>query len=58
MKRHQHDRPTKPLTKRAGLSKGKAYRRIIGKLVVDGIHGREYFLHATKGYRSYRLGGP
>jgi hypothetical protein len=33
------------------LSKGQFGRRIIGKLVKDG---REYTLHATKGYRSSR----
>jgi hypothetical protein len=51
MMRHQHKRPHGALVRSKPASKGKAYRRIIGKLVTPG---REYFLHATKGYRSFR----
>ncbi len=49
--RHQHRRTGKPLRRVATLSKGRIARRIIGKLV-DG--GKEYTLHATKGYRCTR----
>ncbi len=49
--RHQHKRTDKRLIAVATLNKGKIARRIIGKLV-DG--GKEYTLHATKGYRCTR----
>lgn len=51
MKRHQHQRPPKPLAATGVTKKGSAYRRIIGKIEDKK---REYSLHATKGYRSYR----
>jgi hypothetical protein len=52
MNRHQHKRTDKQLRRVATLSKGKIARRIIAKLV-DG--GKEYTLHATKGYRATRV---
>lgn len=49
--RHQHKRPPMPLRSIKPPSKGKIAHRIIAKIV----HlGREYTLHATKGYRSTR----
>ena len=47
--RHKHKRTTKALNKITVTKKGSPDRRIIGKLVDNG---REYTLHATKGYRS------
>lgn len=51
MPRHQHQRPPMPLKAAAVTKKGSAYRRIIGK---GEDKKREYVLHATKGYRSFR----
>lgn len=51
MKRHQHRRPPVPLKAVSPQSKGLPSRKIIGKVVHEG---REYLLHATKGYRATR----
>lgn len=54
VKRHKHRRLSRlelklsPMTKLAAGSKGKPHRRIIAAAIRDG---REYLLHATKGYR-------
>lgn len=50
-KRKQHHRPPCALEKRAVRSRGIANRRIIGEAISGD---REYRLHATKGYRSFR----
>lgn len=55
VKRHKHRRTNKPLTALKTNDKGKAYCKIIGATIVNG---REYNLHATKGYRSGRLVSP
>ena len=49
MKRHQHIRTEYSLTKLSSPRKGTPNRRVIAKYE-DST--REYFLHATKGYRS------
>lgn len=55
VKRHKHRQLSRlelklsPMTKLATGGKGKPHRRIIGAAIRDG---REYLLHATKGYRS------
>jgi hypothetical protein len=51
MSRHQHANPPMALKKVYPPRKGNANRRIIGK---GEDAKREYFLHATKGYRSFR----
>lgn len=51
MARHQHKRPPMRLKAVAVTKQGSAYRRIIGKAEDER---REYSLHATKGYRSFR----
>ncbi len=51
MKRHKHQRTETPLKAVKVTRKGTFDRLIIGKLVENG---REYVLHATKGYRSTR----
>lgn len=48
--RHKHKRTDQAMTRRKALQKGKPQRRVIGE-VTD--QGREYTLHATKGYRSH-----
>jgi len=48
--RQKHKRTDKAMERRKALRKGTPNRKVIGK-VVDG--GREYTLHATKGYRSH-----
>lgn len=50
MKRHKHKRTPFPLVQEATSSKGEANRKIIRSRKEKG---RDYFLHATKGYRSY-----
>lgn len=40
-----------PMTRLATQAKGKSFRKVIAGTVRDG---REYYLHATKGYRSVR----
>lgn len=47
--RHKHKRTDKPLTRLQVTKKGTIKRKIIG---VAKDNGREYTLHATKGYRS------
>ncbi len=49
--RHQHKRTSKRLVAVSTLSKGKIARRVIAKLIDAG---KEYTLHATKGYRCTR----
>ena len=49
--RHQHKRTALQLKAVKPPSKGRIAHRIIGKLIDKG---REYTLHATKGYRSTR----
>ncbi len=55
VKRHKHRRLSRlelmlnPMTRLATSGKGKPHRKIIGAAIRDG---REYLLHATKGYRS------
>lgn len=51
MTRHQHKRPPMPLAKVKTTSKETLYRRIVAKAENEK---REYSLHATKGYRSFR----
>lgn len=48
--RHKHKRTDKTLTKIETTRKGTINRKIIGKV---NHNGREYTLHATKGYRSH-----
>lgn len=50
-RRNQHKRTDKQLNAVFTTRKGTINRKIIGK-VVD--KGRDYLLHATKGYRSTR----
>lgn len=55
IKRHKHRRLSRlelklsPMAKLATGDKGKPHRKIVGAKIKDG---REYLLHATKGYRS------
>lgn len=51
--RHKHKRPNKSVAMKLELvtKKGSINRRIIAKGMSEG---REYTLHATKGYRSHK----
>ena len=49
--RHKRRRSPVPLRAIKPPSKGKFGHRLVAKVVHEG---REYFLHATKGYRSGR----
>lgn len=49
--RHKRTSWLVPAGTKAG-GKGSPMRRVIARLVQDG---REYYLHATKGYRSRRV---
>lgn len=52
--RHKRAEWTVPQGTKAG-SKGAVMRKVIARYVVEGMRGREYYLHATKGYRSRRI---